>query len=491
MKITLSDNINRIYVQSLCMAFFHGIKFPDSSQENSDNLELTVSAREEERYICCNAILKNKNEAFDEFLKYEKSSCESENREMKIAVGQVVYKLCQKITNKSIEWGILTGIRPSKVCAELLSKYSEQETFDILTNKYLLSAEKTRLCIDVAKNESAIMQLTNDQKCSIYVSIPFCPSRCTYCSFISYAGKKLFDLIPSYVEKLIEDIKSTIALINELNLIVSCIYIGGGTPTILSEEQLEAVLDTICGLVDVDALDEFTLEGGRPDTITDGKLSIAKKYGVKRISVNPQSLNDNVLKNIGRNHTRSDFFEAYNKVESAKIETVNTDLIAGLDGDDFESFKETLDKIIELGPENITVHTFCVKKSAQITRENEEIFNLDDSVAKNSVEYAYGTLLKNGYLPYYMYRQKNTIGNLENIGYSKKRHFGLYNVFMMSDAHTVFGIGAGATTKLVKNTNGKTKILRIFSHKYPYEYLRDEQKIDTQIKEFFMQEVAE
>ena len=485
MKITVSEGINKTYAQSLCMAFFHGIKFPQRDEKNEDGLELSVNAYKKDDKIYCSATLKTSDDIVQKEVLYHPNELETEQRAMKTAVGQAIYNACRQITERDIEWGILTGIRPSKVCAELLNAYSVEQTYGILIEKYLLSPEKARLAIAVTQNESLIMDRTNDNRCSIYISIPFCPSRCTYCSFISYAGKKLFDLIPAYVDRLIADIKETISLIKELGLTISCVYIGGGTPTVLNEAQLEAVLSAIYTSLDVLALDEFTLEGGRPDTITEAKLQIAKKYGISRISVNPQTLNDAVLEKIGRRHTVDDFLNAYKKVDESEIDAVNTDLIAGLDGDDFESFKQTVDKIISLSPENITVHTFCVKKSAQILRDDEAIYNKEDKLARDSVNYAYNALVSHGYEPYYMYRQKNTVGNLENVGYSKKGYFGLYNVFMMSDAHTVFGIGAGATTKLVRHEGEKCQILRIFSHKYPYEYLRDDQKTDKQIKGFF------
>lgn len=484
MKIILDGNINRTYVQGLCMAFFHGISFPENHEQSSDGLELHVSTSVGENEILSSAKLSFKGKVATIELKYIPTYEPTEERALKTAVGQAVYFVCSEISQMQLEWGILTGIRPSKVCAELLLKYSDNEVFDILTKNYLLTQQKAQLVIDVSKNETAIMRCTNDKRCSIYISIPFCPSRCNYCSFISYAGKKLFDLIPAYLKRIISDIESTIILIRDLQLEISCIYIGGGTPTILTEEQLEILLGKINELVDVDALDEFTVEGGRPDTITIKKLDIIKKYGVTRISVNPQTLNDEVLAKIGRKHTVTDFLEAFDRVKKSGISSINTDLIAGLDSDSFESFKKTVDKIIELSPDNVTVHTFCVKKSAQILYDDARIYEMDAKNAQNSVNYAYDALISNGYIPYYMYRQKNTVGNLENVGYCKIGYFGLYNVFMMSDAHTVFGIGAGATTKLVKN-NTKPEILRIFSPKYPYEYLRDNQKTEEKIKAFF------
>ena len=483
MKISLNGNINRTYVQSLCMAFFHGISF--SKSDKDDGLELEVSAEQMGNQISASACLRYVDKVSKKHKLYDASPDEKPERALKCAVGQVIYDACREITQKEIEWGILTGIRPSKICAELLQVFSEEKTKSILIDKYYLCNSKADLVIEVTKNEMSIMSLTDNKRCSIYISVPFCPSRCNYCSFVSYVGKKLLDLIPAYVERIIEDIRHTAQLIKELGLELSCIYIGGGTPTILTENQLERVLSAINECIDVSSLDEFTLEGGRPDTLTKGKLEVAKRRGVTRISVNPQTLNNRVLENIGRRHTAEQFFDAYGTVRDSGIRFTNTDLIAGLDGDTIESFRNTIDKIIELSPDNVTVHTFCVKKSAQILRDNKDVFIREDEIARQSVEYAYKSLVANGYEPYYMYRQKNTIGNLENIGYARRGSFGLYNVFMMSDAQTVFGIGAGATTKLVYKDNEKNEILRIFSPKYPYEYLRDNQKTEQQIKEFF------
>ena len=222
---------------------------------------------------------------------------------------------------------------------------------------------------------------------------------------------------------------------------------------------------------------EFTLEAGRPDTITLDKLLAAKAGGVSRISVNPQTLSDEVLRMIGRDHTVADFFDAYAMARESGIRTVNVDLIAGLPGDTVDSFRETFDRISELDPENITLHTFCVKRAADMAKYGSDVYDpRNDSVAR-CVEYARKTSRRAGYIPYYLYRQKNTVGNLENVGYSKPGHEGLYNIFMMEELHSIFGIGAGAVTKFVssvKEDGAKRRIERIFSPKYPYEYLRDD-----------------
>lgn len=453
------------------MMFFHGEKFPEN--EINPSKVLTVTAEDTDKGVKCDCTFSVngivvEGTGFSPF-----NNNETYERTAKTAVGKAVFEAGVKITGNTIPWGILTGIRPSKVALELIKANGEEDAKKILQSRYLLNEGKAELAIKVAKNENDILKLSSNDTCSLYVSIPFCPSRCNYCSFISYATPKLFELIPDYIKKLTSEIKTTLDDIKKQKLKLLSVYIGGGTPTVLDENQLEAILKAISDNLNVNDLLEFTLEGGRPDTITDKKLEIAKKYGVNRISVNPQTLNDEVLRAIGRHHTVNDFFEAYKRVKNSDIQFINTDLIAGLENDNFDSFKSTVDRIVELAPQNITVHSFSVKKSAQILRDNAEIYDNNSDYAIKSVEYAYNTLIKNGYEPYYMYRQKNTVCDLENVGYAKKGTFGIYNVLMMSDAHTVFGVGAGATTKIVKNVDGKLEIKRIFSYKYPYEYLQD------------------
>jgi oxygen-independent coproporphyrinogen-3 oxidase len=259
---------------------------------------------------------------------------------------------------------------------------------------------------------------------------------------------------------------------------LTTIYIGGGTPTTLSAEQLERLFKEIHKHVDVNTLTEFTLEAGRPDTITEDKLTVAKKYGVTRISVNPQTLNDDILKDIGRRHTTEDFYRAYDLAVKSGIRDINVDLIAGLPGDDFKNFSETIDAIIDLAPSNITVHTFCVKKASDALRNNSDVYSLSGGDAAKCISYSQLKTKFAGYKPYYMYRQKNTVGNLENVGFSIEGHEGLYNIYMMEEIQTIFAVGAGAVTKLVKHVHHKdrateTIIKRLFKPKYPYEYLRD------------------
>lgn len=483
MRLILDGKINKLYVQSLCMMFFRGERFPENEENPRGTLYLRVVEKNDGVESYCELEYDKKATKSSDFSPFDKNNtCE---RTIKCSIGRAIYTAGKEITGKTIPWGILTGIRPSKVGAELLSCNSYDDALEILQEKYLLSKSKARLTLEVAKNETKIINKYSNQDCSLYISIPFCPTRCEYCSFISYATKKLFDLIPSYLNKLYLDIKEKCELIKELNLRLSTVYIGGGTPTTLNEAQLRELLQVVSSSLDISSLDEFTVECGRPDTITEEKLQILKEHGVKRISVNPQTLNDSVLEKIGRNHTVADFYNAYNMVEKAEFCFVNTDLIAGLEGDNFESFKNTVDNIIALSPQNITVHAFSVKKSARAREINADIYNLEGDFAVLSVDYAVETLIKNNYLPYYMYRQKNTISDLENVGYAKADTFGIYNVLMMSDTHTVFSAGAGATTKLVRKNNENIEISRIFSPKYPYEYLQDNQNQKEKILEIF------
>ncbi|MGM9625219.1 MAG: coproporphyrinogen dehydrogenase HemZ, partial [Eubacteriales bacterium] len=285
------------------------------------------------------------------------------------------------------------------------------------------------------------------------------------------------------------DIDRTFRIIRENGKRVVTVYIGGGTPTILDERQLEILLSKITENVDPATLAEFTMEAGRPDTITPGKFAVAKQYGVTRVSINPQTLNDEILASIGRRHTVADFMRAYEIARESGIPCINTDLIAGLPEESFISFSKSVDEIIRLRPENITVHTFCVKKAADILREGSDVYSRSGGETGKSVEYSHVSVANAGYAPYYLYRQKNTVGNFENVGFCLPGTEGLYNILMMEELHSVFAVGAGAVTKLV--SPDRTHIERIFSQKYPYEYLREDSKTTAddiaakQIKNFF------
>lgn len=495
MILHIDGNINRYYVQTLCMVFFPGSTFGEKEERGEGVPEVTVSVYRDTDG--------NTESAFVS-IKLNDKVCEATETVFvndditiatpaAIAVGKAMFAAGKELLGHIPPWGILTGIRPAKVASALL--YSGQgriKTRRILRDDFLLNPQKAALATTVASNEIKLLKKTAKNSCSLYISIPFCPSRCAYCSFVSSTTPRLLSMIEEYLDKLISDLEETFTIINELKLKLQTIYIGGGTPTTLSEIQLERLLSKVYEGTDVEKLLEFTLEAGRPDTITEEKLKIAKKYGVTRVSVNPQTLSDDVLKEIGRKHTTEDFYRAFDIAKNSGIRDINVDLIAGLPGDDFDNFSKTIDKIIELSPTNITVHTFCVKKAADVLKNNSNIYNASGSDAVKSVAYSQLKAKFAGYKPYYMYRQKNTVGNLENVGFSFEGHEGMYNVFMMEETQTIFAVGAGAVTKLVrKNEKNETVIERIFNPKYPYEYLRQNDSSDEKSRIGFKEKVID
>ena len=480
MKIILESPVNKYYVQTLGMIFFPGEHFGKKSEEEEDPNEPKLYVRSEEReggiYSYAKIEYKDKSGEAEYFA--ERTEGRTQERTLKLSVGGAVLAAIGPMMGYRPAWGMMIGVRPSKVASEMLnSGISKTRVKKILASDYLVIPKKAALATDIAVTEKRIIGESSTKDCSVYISIPFCPSRCTYCSFVSYTSKRLLDLIPAYLEKLKEDIRQNFETINKLGLRVRTMYIGGGTPTILTAEQMRDLLSYVASLTDVSKLDEYTMEAGRPDTITEEKLTVAREYGVTRVSVNPQSLCDDVLCGIGRNHTAEEFFRAFSDARRAKIPTINVDLIAGLPGDNFKRFSSTMDKVLELAPENITVHTFCVKKSAEILKLNSDVYSLRGGDAGKCVDYSQIKAQQAGYIPYYMYRQKNTVGNYENVGFSVHGHEGLYNIYMMEEIHSIFAAGAGAVTKLVDNTgghDGSRTIERLFHQKYPYEYLEED-----------------
>ncbi len=486
MYLRINGELNRYYMQTLCMLFFPGASFGENEDESAAQQAEFSRVDNEDGSITVTCRFTSDGEtAFGERKEIPQSRTEEAlNRCARAAAGRAAVKAGSALFRSNPAWGILTGIRPAKFASELLGKtgedgtrlYNPAKVREILAKDYLVSPKKASLAVDIAKAEQKIIRMTNDYKqptCSIYISVPFCPTRCSYCSFVSYSTKRLLSLVPEYLERLCADLTELLAYIKERKFKILTVYIGGGTPTTLDEWQLYKLLETLNNAISVQKLHEFTLEGGRPDTITRQKLDTAVSMGVTRMSINPQTMRDKILRGIGRHHTVGQFISAYEMAREAGIPCINTDLIAGLPGDNYSGFSKSLDKVLSLDPENITVHTFCVKKSAEILRLDTEIYNRSADETVKAVDYSQVTLKNAGYHPYYIYRQKNTVGNLENVGYSKKGSEGLYNVLMMEELHTIFAVGAGAATKFVRHDeNGKKNIERMFEPKYPYEYLK-------------------
>lgn len=375
----------------------------------------------------------------------------------------------EKLTGYRSDWGILTGVRPAKLFSRYRETYGEDYAVNFFKNKFLVESSKIDLCRAAVSGEDSIISLSSLKSFSLYLSIPFCPSRCSYCSFVSHSVEKSYDIIPQYVDLLCRELEITANIAKKLNLRLETVYMGGGTPTTLSAEQLNRVLSAVNRLFDMTTVREFTVEAGRPDTIDANKLCAIKQNGVTRISINPQTMNDSVLRAICRNHTSNDTVNAFKLAREIGFDNINMDLIAGLPTDDFKSFKNTLKRIIELDPESVTVHSLSVKRASTITASGQFAEINSGAEACKMVNFAREVLTQNGILPYYMYRQSKTVGNLENVGYAKQGFEGLYNVYIMDETHTILACGASAVTKL-KDTSSKN-IKRIFNFKYPYEYI--------------------
>lgn len=391
----------------------------------------------------------------------------SDESDSERVMAEALFSALSEITGYVPPWGILTGVRPSKLMNTLIKELGEDGAKAYFKDKLLASDGKTELAFNVATAEREIMSLSDDSSFSLYVSIPFCPTRCDYCSFVSHSIDKAKKLLPEYVEKLKEEIRLTASAASGLGLRLESIYWGGGTPTTLSAEQLDGICEEIERSFDLSHLREYTIEAGRADTVTREKFEVMRSRGVGRISINPQTFNDRVLETIGRRHTVADVLEAYSSARKAGFESVNMDLIAGLTSDTLESFCNTVDTAVGLHPENITLHTLALKRSSRIVTGGVVVES--GKITNKMLEYAADKFYEGGYKPYYMYRQSRSLGNLENVGWCVPGKECLYNVFMMEECHTVLAVGAGAVTKL-KEPGGRN-IERVFNFKYPYEYI--------------------
>lgn len=379
----------------------------------------------------------------------------------------LLYHLLVKLLGFTHGWGLITGVRPVKLLRRLTREMGSEAALDYYRNKLLVGDEKTSLCRTTLHTEDRLLALSQPNSFSLYISIPFCPTRCDYCSFVSQTVVQAKKLIPTYVEQLCREIAYTGELARQLGLRLETVYFGGGTPTTLSAEQLTALFRAVENAFDLSTVREYTVEAGRPDTVTPEKMAAIHSAGVGRVSINPQTLQSDVLAGIGRKHTVEQFYDAFEMARKAGFTNINTDLIAGLPRDNFDGFSDTLDRILALDPESVTVHTLSMKRASNIMLQKRPDFGVEDDAVR-MVRLSAQKLPQAGYIPYYLYRQSRTVGNQENVGWSKPGCEGLYNVYIMDETHTILGCGAGAVSKLKQP--GTDYLERIFNYKFPYEY---------------------
>ena len=410
--------------------------------------------------------------------KSETISNSPERNQLEFTMCSLLYDALQELTGYTPPWGLLTGIRPvRKVIQAFEQGMTPQQAYDSLQSQYRISDKKMKLAIDTALVQKDILP-HSPQEIGLYVSIPFCPTRCSYCSFVSHSMDSAYQLIPEYVDKLCEEIAVLGKMIEKHHLLVQSVYIGGGTPTSVTAEQLQQIMQAISRNINLSHTREYTVEAGRADTITQEKLQVILDNRADRISVNPQTLQDSVLQAIGRRHTAQQAIDAFELARKMGFDNINMDLIAGLPTDTFEGFSDTLHKVMELNPDSITVHTLTVKRSADLYHAERQQTAISEVV--KMAELSAEILPKNGWNPYYLYRQKNTVGNLENVGYAKKGKENLYNILIMDETQTILGAGCGASSKIIAKDGD---IHRVLNYKFPYEYIhRFEEMMQKKIR---------
>ncbi|MDI9461192.1 MAG: coproporphyrinogen dehydrogenase HemZ [Saccharofermentanales bacterium] len=383
------------------------------------------------------------------------ASCRTSLVELRRKLKMILYHVLQEWTGTSFPWGSLSGVRPTQICAELMAKYGEQRAHEILLRDYRLLPDKARLGIEVAKREQAILSQYNTDGFVVYCGLPFCPTRCSYCSFTTCDAMRYENLLPDYVEAVIKEAKTVFRRWRRGS--AAAVYFGGGTPTCLPTGLFERYIKGLLGYIPHDSASELTMEAGRPDTLDRRKLELIKEHGFTRLCINPQTMHDASLQRIGRRHTVAETLKAYHSARDFGFKSINMDLIFGLPDEPVSAFVTSLEQVLALAPESITLHSLALKHSSRLLAEFQAEGVLSDiqpdPELAAGLERAYGILRAAGYLPYYLYKQKRSRGALENTGFALPGHESAYNVLMMSDRRTVIGLGSGSTSKFCDGTN--------------------------------------
>ena len=466
MKFVIQKGLSHHDIQTMAQVFFHRMGFEVADKVPAEGLCLDVRKYTTGRGVAARlyengAVIQSAKALLD------KSDPKGLCRATKLAI----YTVLAIHTGHRPPWGLLTGIRPAKIAANLFDAgLSEVDAQHVLKTYYLAEHGRAALCTRVARAQREIVRTSPNKAVSIYASVPFCPSICHYCSFSAYLMDKYAKYAYSYVAALIKELQQLSRRCR--NNIVENIYIGGGTPTSLDDTNFQRMLAAIADNFAVGKAMEYTVEAGRPDTITPEKLALMRRYGVSRISVNPQTLNDATLEKIGRKHNTAQFYDAYKMAQSVGFDNINIDLILGLPGETPDDVRRTLEGIAALAPKSVTIHTLAIKRASKMHQEAEAHSRAEIMQMRTMLDLSARYMDALGLAPYYMYRQKNSPGNFENVGYAAAGYEGRYNIQMMEEAQTIYAVGAGAVTKLVDKP--QNRIEREFNLSNPVEYLQRE-----------------
>ncbi|TCO79838.1 coproporphyrinogen dehydrogenase HemZ [Marinisporobacter balticus] len=454
MNVCLKGHDFQYEVGELLKAFVahEKINFVENALVEDQSILLVSSlSNRADQYIVNAKIIKSNGMIIKKQIEY-KMCTDDKLKIRKMIKGKIklsIYDVLSEFYNTTLPWGILTGIRPTKIVHELMNQGLDMTQIEKkLKNDYRMGDEKINLVMRIAQIEKPFIHRKNDHKVSIYVSIPFCPTRCIYCSFPSNPLDKGKNQIKEYLEALIYEITETGKILKECGKKVESLYIGGGTPTTLNALELETLIKEIKEHIDLSYVKEITVEAGRPDTITKDKLMVLKREGVNRISINPQTMNQKTLDAIGRSHVPQDIVEAYDLAKQIGFDAINMDIIVGLPGENAKMVEDTMKEIEKLDPQNLTVHTLAVKKTSRLREHIEDYPLAKEEEVKKMLEITSDYAKKMALIPYYMYRQKYMLGNLENIGYCKPDHECIYNIQIMEEKQSIIALGAGAVSKI-------------------------------------------
>ena len=469
MNLTLSGHDDRYAVEQLLLSLF---------PENTP-LEAVSSLHRGEVWITARASITLDGKTVQAVRRLK--TADETVRLRRRALQQSVYLAAVQLLPTQPAWGALAGVRPTKITTKhLLEGGTPQSADKLLKDVYFVTPERRKLAVQCSQSTVKAARLLEPQDISLYVGIPFCPTRCTYCSFVSRTVGKKTELLEPYLNALLKEIEVTGALLAKSGRRVRTIYIGGGTPSTLSTPQLGRLMDAIAAAFDLSNCLEFTVEGGRPDTLDEEKLRAIRVHGANRMSINPQTMEDSVLRACGRPHKAGDIVRAYHQAVAAGFDAINMDLIAGLPEDTVEGFCRSLDAVAALTPSNITVHTLALKKGADLFEKRGSLPTAEE--VTEMVAYANKTLSALGYKPYYLYRQKYMSGSFENVGWSRDGMDCLYNIYMMEEVHTILSLGGGGMNK-VNLPDGHLQ--RFHNPKFPEQYIELLPRVLEQKKELF------